>query len=122
MPRPPATTARASVSSGRALFTSLNPAYRVLREAGSTFTSAGRTSPLPSFAAGANSVERTVNTFTGVVISTSARTFPAHIGRRNVTLAPSPPKPSTSVAIPAPSRAATRGSRSLPKAVAAAQT
>ena len=65
---------------------------------------------------------RTVKAFTGVAISTSARTFPAHIGRRKVTAAPSPPKARTSVAIPASRRAATRGRRSLPYAVAAAPT
>jgi hypothetical protein len=63
-----------------------------------------------------------VNTFTGVAISTSARTFPAHIGRRKVTAAPSPPKPSTSVAMPASRSAAARGRTSLPYAVAAAPT
>src|SRR5512138_1985088 len=122
VPRPAATTTRASVSSGRSLFTSLKPAKRVLRAPASTETGAAETVPFPSFAAAGNSVGRIVNTFTGVAISTSARTLPAHIGRRKVTAAPSPPKPSTSVAIPAPSFAAARGRRSLPNAVAAAPT
>ena len=69
-----------------------------------------------------NSVGRTVNTFTAEAISTSARTFPAHIGRRKVTCAPSPPKARTSVAMPAPRSAAARGRRSFPYAVAAAPT
>src|SRR5512143_759583 len=122
VPRPPETIARASVSSGRSLFTSLKPAWRVLRAPASTDTAAGCTAPFPSFAAAANSVGRIVNTFTGVVISTSASTFPAHIGRRKVTAAPSPPNPSTPVAIPASSFAAPRGKTSLPNAVAAAPT
>ena len=90
--------------------------------AASTDTGTCLISPWPSFPAAANSVVRTVKTFTGVAISTSASTFPAHIGRMKVTWAASPPNPSTSVAMPAPSRAATRGRRSLPSAVAAAPT
>ncbi len=41
VPRPPETTTRASVSSGRALFTSLNSTKRVFRAAASTFTGSG---------------------------------------------------------------------------------
>src|SRR5574342_298867 len=116
VPRPPATTTRASVSSGRALFTSLNSTKRVRSDPRSTFTVAAAVLPAPCFCATGNSVARTVKHFTGVASSTSASTLPAHMGRWKVTCAPEPPKPSTSVAQAAPRRAATRGTRSLPKA------
>jgi hypothetical protein len=122
VPRPPAITTRASVSSGRALSTSSNAVRRVPSAAASRATGTSCAAPAPSATEAGNSVARTVNAFTGVAISTSARTFPAHIGRTNVTAAPSPPKRSTSVAMPASRSAAARGRTSLPKALAAAPT
>jgi hypothetical protein len=63
-----------------------------------------------------------VNAFTGVLSFTSAMTLPAHIGRRQIKSLPEPEKASTSEAIAAFRRAATRGTRSRPCAVAAAPT
>ena len=107
------------MSSGRSLVTSWNSTKRVLSAARSTATGIASIEPPAALGGGANSVGRTATTFTGVVSSTSAITFPAHMGRRRSTLDPSPANASTSVAAAAPSFAATRGMRSFPKAVAA---
>src|SRR6266851_4596265 len=118
VPRPPETTTRASVSSGRALFTSLNSTNFVFGCGAATC--AGVTDPLPcAFCGAANSVARTVTTFTGVVTSTVAMALPAHMARLNW-LAPTMAR--TSEASPAPSFAAMRGAMSLPYAVAAMTT
>ena len=113
VPRPPETTTRASVSSGRALFTSLNSRNFVF--ACGAWTSSFWISPaLAPFCAAANSVARTVTTRTCVVTSTVEMALPAHIARLKRTFPPSPAMARTSEATPAWSFTATRGATSLP--------
>ena len=110
VPRPPETTTEASVSSGRALFTSLNSTNFVFAAGALTAICCTFPAAAPFFPTW-NSVARTVITFTGVVTSTVAMALPAHIARLNwlpLTTA------RMSEAMPAPNFAAIRGATSLP--------
>ena len=110
---------RASVRLGRSDLISLNSMNCIFLVVASRLTLTFSIGACPLGWAASKAVPRIEMTLTGPSNETVAMTLPAYIGRLKV---PSALIATTSLAIPAPRCAATRGRRSLPTAVEVASS
>ena len=118
-PRPPETTILASVRLGRSDLVASKDTNRILVASASSVTPTCSMGAAEPGSAASNAVLRTDTTCTSSANVTVASVLPAYMGRCKL---PSSLNATTSLAMPTPSRAATRGSRSLPTAVEAASS
>ena len=109
----------ASVRFGRSDLVALKDTNRIFVASASSVTPTSSMGAVSPGSAASNAVPRTDTTCTSSASVTVARVLPAYMGRCRL---PSALNVTTSLAMPTPSRAATRGNRSLPTAVEVASS